>query len=426
VTNHTIFALSSGSPPAGVSVIRVSGPAAHDAGRQLAGSLPDARTAAVRALRDAGGALLDEALVLRFDARASATGEDVVEFHCHGGRAVVAAVSAALRAVEGLREARPGEFTRRAFENGRIDLTEAEGLADLLIAETESQRRAALSLADGGLRKQIEKWQAQLLQLSARAEAAIDYVDEDGADDGNGLVGECNALARELDAWLARPPLQPLRDGVLVVIAGPPNSGKSSLLNAIVGYERAIVTEIPGTTRDHIEVPIAISGVPLRLVDTAGVREAHDRVEELGIERARRLIGAGDILLWLGEPEGTPDHPRSILVHGRADLPERANTPRGSLRVSSKTGEGLPSLTQCILKEAANLLPREGEVALNERQLRCLEEACAALAQVAAAPDLVLTAESLRGARLAFDRLTGRAGVEDLLDAVFGRFCLGK
>src|SRR5689334_12721186 len=223
----TIFALSSGRPPAAVSVIRVSGSAAHRAGERIAGSLPEVRSAAVRQLRHpVSGELLDEALVLRFDAPASSTGEDIVEFQCHGGRAVVDAILAALTATDGLRAAQPGEFTRRAFENGRIDLTEAEGLADLIEAETESQRKAALALAEGGLRKQIEAWQERLLALSAEAERAIDYDEDDQAVD-SGLVRRSAELASELSQWLERPRVERLKDGVRVVVAGPPNAGKS-------------------------------------------------------------------------------------------------------------------------------------------------------------------------------------------------------
>src|SRR6476646_3894557 len=216
---ETIFALSSGRPPAAISVIRVSGPQAHSAAFSIGGDLPQARNAVVRELRHPDtGELLDEALVLRFDAPASSTGEDIVELQCHGGRAVVDAVLAALAARDGLREARPGEFTRRAFENGRIDLTEAEGLADLIEAETETQRKAALALAEGGLSKQIAVWQEALLGLSAMAERAIDYDDDDHALDP-ALTGGCAALAAELEEWLARPRIEPLKDGVKVVVA---------------------------------------------------------------------------------------------------------------------------------------------------------------------------------------------------------------
>lgn len=422
----TIFALSSGNPPAAISVIRVSGPAAHDAGVKLAGGLPPARHASVRELRDEDGGLLDEALLLRFDGPASSTGEDLVEFHCHGGRAVVAAVLAALGRLSGLREAQPGEFTRRAFGNGRIDLTEAEGLADLLEAETESQRRAALAMAEGGLRKEIERWQSRLLELSARAEAAIDYVDEDSVETDLGLLSDCGALAEELDEWLGRRAWEPLRDGFRVILAGPPNSGKSSLLNAIAGYERAIVTEVPGTTRDHIEVPMSLSGVPIRLTDTAGLRESDEPVERIGIDRARSLVELADVLLWLGDPVEAPDHPRLLQLHPRADQPDRTFVPPGSIATSAKTGQGLASLAGAIVEQAKGLLPVEGQIALNRRQRDCLSAAQQALRLAAEAGEVVILAESLRQARSAFDRLTGRAGVEDLLDALFGRFCLGK
>jgi tRNA modification GTPase len=380
----------------------------------------------VRELRDpASGGRLDEALVLRFDAPGSSTGEDVVEFQCHGGRAVVDVVLSALASIAGLREARPGEFTRRAFEHGRIDLTEAEGLADLIEAETESQRKAALLLAEGGLRKQIAGWQASLLALSARAEQAIDYEEEDEPVDPT-LPRDCIALERELRDWLARPRAERLKDGVQIVVAGPPNAGKSSLLNAIAGDERAIVTDIPGTTRDHIEVPLALGGVPVLLTDTAGLRTARDAVEAIGIARAQALVKTADILLWLGEPSEAPDHFRLIKVHAKADLPERRSTPPGSVAVSSVTGEGLKGLLDEVNVQANALLPSEGAVALNRRQAAHLAEAADALGALARVNDLVLIAEGLRLARAAFDRLTGRAGVEDLLDALFSRFCLGK
>lgn len=422
----TIFAVSSGRPPAAIAVIRISGPGAHEAGRRIAGSLPEPRTAAVRELRHpASGELLDEALVLRFDSPASSTGEDVVEFQCHGGRAVGDAVLAALGSLDGLRAAEPGEFTRRAFENGRIDLTEAEGLADLIEAETESQRKAALALAEGGLKKQIDEWQSRLLTLSAEAELAIDYDENDLATDP-ALAGACDALAGELREWLERPRIEPLKDGVRVVIAGPPNVGKSSLINAITGTERVIVSGIPGTTRDHIDVPLSLAGAPILLTDTAGLRHAQDQVEAIGVARAAALVEAADVLVWLGEVSPAPDHPRLIQVHPKADLPERRGPPPGSLPVSSLTGDGVTPLLERIGTLARTLLPAEGAVALNRRQAAEVGEAAEALEAAVAASDCVLVAESLRQARGAFDRLTGRAGVEDVLDALFGRFCLGK
>ena len=422
----TIFALSSGRPPAAISLIRISGPGAHQAAERIAGSLPNARTAAVRELRHpASRELLDEALVLRFDAPASSTGEDVVEFHCHGGRAVVDAVLAALGAIEGLRRAEPGEFTRRAFDNGRIDLTEAEGLADLIEAETESQRKAALALAEGGLRKQIANWQERLLALSAQAERAIDY-DEDDEPVDPVLLRNCAELADGLHAWLERPRIEPLKDGVRVVVAGPPNAGKSSLINAIAGEERAIVTDIPGTTRDHIDIPLSLGGVPIRLTDTAGLRETQDKVEAIGVERAGQLVEAADVLVWLGDPSDAPDHPRLIRVHAKADLPDRAEVPSGSIAVSAVTGEGIATLLAEIERWARSLLPAEDAIALNRRQAQHIADAADALGHAATANDFVLLAEDMRLARGAFDRLTGRAGIEDVFDALFGRFCLGK
>jgi len=376
----------------------------------------------VRTLRDPdSGERLDDALVLRFDATASATGEDIVEFQCHGGRAVVDSMLRALASVEGLREALPGEFTRRAFENGRIDLTEAEGLADLIEAETESQRKAALALAEGGLSKQIRDWQERLLSLSAEAERAIDY-DEDDAGIDPGLLSGVAELEAELRSWLERPRAEMLKDGVRVVVAGPPNAGKSSLLNAIAGQERAIVTDIPGTTRDHIEVPLALAGIPIVLTDTAGLRAAENAVEALGVARSKALIERADILLWLGDPGQTPTHERMLRVHSKADL--GGLVAEGCIAISSVTGAGLAELLDRIAEVARTLLPDEGLLALNRRQAQHVAEAAEALAGDRS--DIVLIAEGLRQARTAFDRLTGRAGVEDVLDALFGRFCLGK
>lgn len=422
----TIFALSSGRPPAAVSIIRVSGPRAHEAGECLAGSLPEVRTAAVRELRNpASGELLDEALVLRFDGPASATGENIVEFQCHGGLAVVAAVLGVLASMDGLRSAQPGEFTRRAFENGRIDLTEAEGLADLIEAETESQRKAALALAEGGLRKQVADWQERLLALSAQAERAIDYDEDDECLDPR-LLRDCGVLAQELESWLSRPRVERLKDGVRVVVAGPPNAGKSSLINAITGDDRAIVTDVPGTTRDHIEVPLALAGVPILLTDTAGLRDSADPVEAIGVERASKLIELADLVVWLGEPNDAPDHRRSISVHSKLDLAARRDPPPGSIGVSAMSGQGLPELLRAIEVIARQVLPEEGAIALNRRQAQNIGEAAVALAAAAHSSDSVFLAEDLRAARSAFDRLTGRAGVENVLDALFSRFCLGK
>ena len=427
MADQTIFALASGRPPAAIGIIRISGPLAHAATERMAGPLPPARAAALRAFRHpASGELLDEGLLLRFDGPASSTGEDLVELHCHGGRAIVDALLGALGSIDDLREAKPGEFTRRAFENGRIDLTEAEGLADLIEADTETQRKAALALAEGGLRRQIEQWQQQLLQLSARAEAAIDYAEEDETGVDDALSSDCGAFASTLEAWLEKPRIEPLKDGVRVVAAGPPNAGKSSLVNAIAGQERAIVTDVPGTTRDHIEVPLLLGGIPVLLTDTAGLRDAVDPVERIGVERAQNLLDRADILLWLGAPGEAPDHPRLIRLHPRCDQPGREVAPPETLAVSSTTGEGMDELVEQVTQLARTLLPAEDALALNRRQAAHIAEAATALRHAHKADDLVIVAEDLRAARSAFDRLTGRAGMEDVLDALFGRFCLGK
>jgi tRNA modification GTPase len=421
----TIFALSSGRPPAAISVVRISGLRAREAGKRIAGSLPEPRVAAVRTLRNPkSGELLDEALVLCFEGPASATGEDVVEFQCHGGRAVIDALLSALGSIDGLRQAKPGEFTRRAFENGRIDLTEAEGLADLIEAETESQRKAALSLAEGALKTQIDQWQARLLSISAQAERTIDYDEGDDSGTRSTVARECRELVQELRMWLQRPRVEALKDGVRVVVAGPPNAGKSSLINAIAGVERAIVTDVPGTTRDHIEVPMAIGGVPILLIDTAGLRETADPVETIGVARANAMIEAADVLVWLGEPSDAPEHPHRIQLWPKADL--GGEVPAGSIPVSSITEEGIGRLLTEIGEVAKSLLPAEDAIALNRRQAGHIGEAVDALSDAAQAHDMVIVAEGLRQARAAFDRLTGRAGIEDVLDALFARFCLGK
>jgi tRNA modification GTPase len=426
VSTDTIYALSSGRPPAAVSVIRISGPLAHEAGRRLAGELPRVRQASLRTLRDANAEPLDDSIVLRFDAPGSSTGEDIVELQCHGGRAITDAVLAELASIHGLRLALPGEFTRRAFENGRIDLTEAEGLADLIEAETESQRKSALAMAGGGLRRQVEQWQDWLIQLSARAEAAIDYVDDDDVAPDPAMAAECRDFATELSAWIERPRVEPLKSGVRIVVAGPPNAGKSSLINAIAGQERAIVTEIPGTTRDHLEVPLSLDGIPVLLTDTAGLRDSDDVVERIGIGRAHALVESADVLVWLGDPSNAPAHQRLIKVYPRSDQPNRTEAPPGTIAVSSATGAGIDSLLARASELAASLLPGEDALALNRRQAGQISEARDALQRAAISDDFVLTAENIRDARTAFDRLTGRAGMENVLDALFGRFCLGK
>jgi len=426
--SDTIFALSSGQPPAAVAIIRSSGPNAFAAAEALAGKLSPARRAALRELRDpATGALLDQVLLLRFDGPASATGDNIVEYQCHGGRAVVRSILDALAAQPGMRAAEPGEFTRRAFANGRIDLTEAEGLADLLEAETERQRRAALLRADGGLRRLIEAWRERIVLLSARAEAAIDYVDdeEETGADVSALEQEARALAAELAGWLERPRAEALKQGIRVVAAGPPNAGKSSLINALSQSDRAIVTDVAGTTRDVIEVPVAIGGIPFVLVDTAGLRDGRDVVERIGIERAESEVARADLLLWLGDPEAAPMHAQRIQLHPRADQPGRDIAPAGAIAVSAVTGLGFDHLTNLLVDRASTILPGEDQLALNQRQAAEIARAFEALNGIVGT-DLVIIADALRRSREAMDRITGRAGIDDMLDALFGRFCLGK
>ncbi|MGX7927553.1 tRNA uridine-5-carboxymethylaminomethyl(34) synthesis GTPase MnmE [Tsuneonella sp. HG094] len=420
----TIFALSSGAPPAGIAIVRISGPRAADALTSLGVRLPAPRRATTMTLHDGAGDELDRVLALWMPGPATATGEDVAELHLHGGRAVVAAVERALAALPGLRRAEAGEFTRRAFSNGRIDLAEAEGLADLLAAETEGQRRAALAVAGGALSRQVEAWRGDVLTLSAQVEAVLDFGDEDD-------VGELppdffvrvERLAREIEAWLARPSAEPLRDGIRVVLAGPPNAGKSSLLNALIDKEAAIVAATPGTTRDVIEQPVAISGVPFVLVDTAGLREAtNDAIEAVGIARAEAEVQRAEIVLWLG-PEG--EGPKGAWeVLAKSDLGNQTKiAPRFS--VSSATGEGISQLLAALADAGRSLLPAPGDVALNNRQRDRMQEAHTAL-DIDGQASLLIMGEQLRLARMAFDRLTGRASTEEMLDALFGRFCIGK
>jgi tRNA modification GTPase len=361
---------------------------------------------------------------LRFPGPESATGEDVAELHLHGGRAVVAAVLGALGGLEGLREAEPGEFTRRAFLNGRIDLAEAEGLADLLSAETEAQRRAAHAMAGGALSRQVEAWREGILGLAAEVEASLDFADE--VDVGESAAGRwrvgAGAAAAEMEEMLARPSAERLRDGVRVTIAGPPNAGKSSLLNALVQREAAITSAVPGTTRDLVEAPVAIAGIPLLLTDTAGLRDSHDVIETIGVARARAAMDGADVIVWLGAPAEAP--PGAVRVHPKADL--APPPPDVDIAVSAVTGEGLSELALLLVSRAREMLPREGELALNARHRVLLAECRLALSEAASAQDPLIAAEGLRRARVALDRVTGRAGVEEMLDALFGRFCIGK
>ncbi|MDB5680586.1 MAG: mnmE [Sphingomonas bacterium] len=425
----TIYAPSTGTPPAAIAIVRISGPAALAAALALAGDdLPAPREARVRTLRDpASGDHLDRALVLVFPGPATATGEDLVELHLHGGRAVVAAVEAALANQPGLRRAEPGEFTRRALINGRIDLAEAEGLGDLLTAETELQRRAALSMADGALSRRIARWRTELLGLAAQIEGSLDFSDE--ADVPGALLDEVRSGARsvadEMAATLAVPTVERLRDGVRVVLAGPPNSGKSTLLNALARREAAIVSPIAGTTRDRIEVSVARGGIPFVLTDTAGLRAStDDAIERIGITRADEAIAGADLVLWLGDD--APPAASMLWLHARADQPDRRETPAGpTILVSAQQDESVEALWGVIAAHAATLIPKLGDLAFNARQASHCRAAVDALADVDSIDELVV-ADALRRANTALAQITGEVGVEAMLDALFGKFCIGK
>lgn len=422
----TIYALSSGSPPAAIAVIRVSGPAAAAAAMALAGRNLPPRRAVTVTLRDPDGAMLDRALALWLPGPHTATGEDVLELHCHGGRAVVAAVERALARVEGCRAAAAGDFTRRAFANGRIDLAEAEGLADLLSAETELQRQSAIAMAGGAFSGEVERWRETLLTLAAAVEAVLDFADEDDVAALPGDFAErLAALAGDIAEWLRRPRAETLREGFKVVLAGPPNAGKSTLFNALIEEDAAITAPLAGTTRDVLNHPVSLDGVPFRFLDTAGLRdETGDGIEAIGVERARSALEAADLVLWLGQEGLGPRDAWEIeaQIDRAGHIAKRA--PRH--RVSALTGEGMDPLRHDLLVVARSAMPQPGLAALNRRQHRLMSEAHEAVTVAASLRDPLLVAESLRLARVAFDALLGRTTTEDMLDALFGRFCIGK
>jgi tRNA modification GTPase len=426
--SDTIFALSSGAPPAAIGVLRVSGPKAHEVVEALAGKLPPPRRMSLRVLREPdSGATLDRALVVQFPAGESVSGEPLAELHLHGGRATIDAVENVLGSFPDVRRARAGEFTWRAFQNGRLDLVQVESLSDLLRAETEGQRQAAL--AEEGLSGRIEDWRKRLLLLSALVEAALDQSDEDDVPADRSRIDTMLAeLVEELEQTLARPGAERLFEGVRVVFAGSPNTGKSSLINAIVDRDVAITSPIAGTTRDVIEAPVQIGGVAFILTDTAGLREASaDPIEQLGMHRAEQRIANADLVVWMDDSEPRGVAPEKLLrIFPRADEPERGHSPDHILRVSAVTGEGISELSRLLIERAQRLLPRPGDVALSRRQrshlARCRTELIAAKHE----PDELVIAERLRACRRTFDELTGRAGTEELLDALFGTFCIGK
>jgi tRNA modification GTPase len=422
----TIFALSSGAPPAAIAVVRISGPKAGEALERLLGKLPRPREAKLGSLRAADGSLLDQALMLWFPGPNSETGEDCAELQLHGGRAIVDAVYAELATFDGLRLAEPGEFTRRAFANGQIDLLQVEGLADLVSAETEFQRRAALGIAAGSLSRRVEGWRKRLLALSARIEAALDFDDEgDVSGPDESFSRDLAELDGELRTALAAPGAEVLREGYRVALAGPPNAGKSTLFNVLVDREAAIVTPVAGTTRDVLVRSVALSGIPFTFVDMAGLRaDATDAVETIGISRARQEMARADCVLWLG-PEG--EGPEGAWeIEARCDLADHTRKRMPAHCVSAVTGAGVEELKRALIDHAGAAMPKPGELALGRRQRELLAAAADALADAASLGDPLVVAEHLRQARQAFDRLTGRAATEDMLDALFGRFCIGK
>jgi tRNA modification GTPase len=378
------------------------------------------------------GEELDDALVVWMPGPASFTGEDQAEFHCHGGPAVIAALAHALGAGVGCRVAEPGEFTRRAFANGKLDLSQVEGLADLIAAETETQRRLALRVADGALQRLYDGWRERVLRAAALIAATIDFTDEELPD---GVMADALAIAGEvasaIDGHLAQGGIgERLRDGVVVAIVGPPNVGKSSLLNRLVGRPAAIVAAVAGTTRDPIEARMDLGGVPVPFIDTAGLRATDDPVESEGVRRAEAKAKGADLVLMVTAPGAPPtDAPTtlgqaSIAVWNKCDL---APAPAGMLGVSAETGAAIDQLCGMIAGEVARLLPAGDSLPIvRARHRGCLVEALAALRAAAMHGAVELAAEELRVAAHAIGRITGRVSVDDLLDVIFREFCLGK
>lgn len=425
----TIYALASARGKAGVSVIRLSGPASWVAVEALSGPLPEPRKAGLRRLK-LDGEVLDEAVVLCFAAGASFTGEQVAELHVHGAMATVAAVLRAVGAQPDLRMAEPGEFTRRALENGRLDLAQVEGLSDLIEAETEAQRKQALKVLSGSVGKAADQWRADLVRAAALIEATIDFVDEDVpvnvTPEVLHLVDRVEmALRAELSRYGAA---ERIRDGFEVAIVGRPNAGKSTLLNALAGREAAITSEYAGTTRDVIEVRMDLAGLPVTVLDTAGLRETTDVVEGIGIERALERAAAADLRVFLLDGEEVPliaPRPGDLVVQGKADL----GTATG-LAVSGKTGAGVDRLVAEISgvlsgrAASAGVLTRERH---RDAVTRAIEAMESARKEVEGGPDRVeMAAEELRRAARALAALVGRVDVEHLLDEIFASFCIGK
>ena len=417
----TIFSPITGRGGA-VSVLRLSGPGALEITAALAGGLPAPRHASLRPLRWRGR-VLDHALVTSFPGPNSFTGEDSAELALHGGRAVFAAVSEALVAL-GARPAEPGEFSRRAFLNGRMDLLEAEAMADLIAAETEAQRVQAVEGADA-LQKTCETWREALRQSMAQQEALIDFPDEDLPPDVEaGLVQRISGIHRAMRQLLdAAPAAERLREGLEFVILGAPNAGKSTLLNALAGEEVAIVSDIPGTTRDAVGVRVDLGGVPVHLTDTAGLRETADFVEAEGVRRAQARAARADLIIAVAAPgedfPAVPEGAEVLFVRTKADLAGEG--------VSAKTGQGMDELRAGLAAAAARLTDTKGAATLaRPRQIACVRDTAAALERALAEREPECRGEELRAAAHALARLTGVIGVEEILDAVFSGFCIGK
>ncbi|WP_439532655.1 tRNA uridine-5-carboxymethylaminomethyl(34) synthesis GTPase MnmE [Polymorphobacter sp.] len=429
---QTIVALATGRPPSAIAVLRLSGPASLAALQRLtAGPLPEVRRLSLRPLTDPEAhTLLDQALVVWFAGPASPSGEDMAELHLHGGPAVIDGVLAALLRLPDMRLAEPGEFTRRAFANGRMTLDEVEGLGDLVSAETSAQRDQALALSGGALARLADAWRTRCLDVLAEAEAGLDFA-EDEADVANRLdekaAAALVAMAAELEAQIAdHARAARIREGLTIVVSGAPNVGKSSLINALSNRDVAIVTALPGTTRDALEVQVNLDGLAATLIDTAGLRETDDPVEAEGIRRARARAAAADLVLHVSDnpdarwPEG------GLPVLNKVDI-HRATAPAGGFSISAQHGEGVAALRQHLGRWAFGVL-RPGEPALlsHARHRQAFADAGAALRDAAEAPLPELRAEALRLAARAFGRIAGRVDVDDLLDVIFSRFCIGK
>jgi tRNA modification GTPase len=439
--DQTIFALSSGRPPSAIAMVRVSGPQAGKVVTALAGKRPSPRMATRALLLDIGQRPIDDAVVLWFPAPASATGEDVAEFHVHGGRAVLAALFAALAGFEDVRPAEPGEFTRRAFENGKLDLTEAEGLDDLIHADTDRQRRQALRQLKGLLGDKARDWRARIIEASALIEAGIDFSDE--GDVPAELIAPAlvriKALLGEIEEVLAaQGQSERLRDGLVVAIAGPPNVGKSTLMNQLARREVAIVSPYAGTTRDVIEVQLDLDGYPVTVIDTAGIRETDDPVEQEGVRRALSRAAEADLVLWLVDSPGVAvprDGAAPVwTVRTKIDL-DRPGRPlaeaagKGDFRISASRGDGVPELIGAMVGFAqAYFGGSESGLIGRTRQRRLLQETAASLRRSieVVGEGEELTAEELRTAAHSLGRLLGRVDVEDILDVIFREFCVGK